>query len=57
MIAAVIGPGGIVINRVVVDELLSEPFMVDGEHLNIGDIWPGDAPQDASQDIQPEPVE
>lgn len=53
MIAAVIGPGGVVINRVIVDELLTTPFMVDGTDLNIGDIWPGNAPQDTQQ----EPIE
>jgi len=53
MIAAVIGPGGVVVNRVIVDELLTSPFMVDGADLNIGDIWPGDASQ---ADVQ-EPTE
>lgn len=50
MIAAIIGPGGIVVNRIVVDDLLPSPFMVDGEYLNIGDIWQGDTPR-------PEPTE
>lgn len=57
MIAAVIGHGGVVVNRVIVDELLTSPFMVDGTDLNIGDIWPGAVQLDVKQDIQKEPTE
>lgn len=41
MIAAIIGQGGIVVNRIVVEQLMDEPFMVAGENCAIGDIWTG----------------
>ena len=40
MIAAVID-NGIVINRIVVDDLNVFPNLVDGENCAIGDLWDG----------------
>lgn len=41
MIAAVI-ENGVVINRIVVDDLNTFPFHIDGENCSIGDIWDGE---------------
>lgn len=41
MIAAVI-ENGVVVNRIVVDDLNAFPGLVDGEACNIGDLWDGE---------------
>jgi len=50
MIAAII-ENGIVINRIVVDDLNVFPNLVDGENCSIGDLWDGQQFAKPSEDL------
>lgn len=40
-VAAVLDANGVVINRIVVDQIPNDPDIVDGEFGSIGDTWDG----------------